>query len=124
MSTIATVEYNNLVSKIDDTEPVVLASGTAYTAGMILVKGNDGLYRNDLIMNPEDTPAGTQLPFSEQKVYVLSEDTDATLEEKTTIAYCGMFNRDSVSFLAPQLESEVAGTLQSKNIILENWSKK
>jgi len=124
MSTVATVGYNNLVSKIRETESVTLASGVAYTIGMIIVLGNDGLYRHNLVVNPDGIVSGTYLPYGEQKVYVLSEDVDATLEEKTTIAYSGDFNRNEVTFLSPQVEEDVAGTLQSKNIILENWSKK
>ncbi len=123
MSTIDAVTYNDLLCKKEETESIVLAQdATLYTQGMILVKGDDGLYRNDLIMNPEDTPSGTQLPFSEQKVYVLSEDVDATAADITTVGYTGEFNRASITFLAPQVEADVSGTLQAKKIILKDWS--
>jgi len=123
MSTIASVKYNDFLVKKDETESIVLATdATVYTQGMIVVLGNDGKYRNDLIMNPEDTPAGTQLPFSEQKIYVLSEDVDATAADMTTVGYTGEFNRASIAYLAPQVEADVKGTLQAKNIILVDWS--
>ena len=115
MATIDSVNYNDLLCKKEETESIVLAQdATLYTQGMIVVKENDGKYRNDLIMNPEDTPAGTQLPFSEQKVYVLSEDADATAADITTVGYTGEFNRSSITYLAPQVEADVKGTLQAK----------
>jgi hypothetical protein len=122
MSTIDTIAYNNLVVKKDDTASLNLAAGTNYTQGMIVVLGNDDKYRHDLVINPEDTPAGTQLPFSEQMCFVLSEDIDLTATSGTSVGYIGEFNRASITFAGGQVESDVAGTLQAKNIRLSDWS--
>lgn len=123
MSTIESVEYNNLVRRKDETESIVLAtSATPYTAGMLVSLQNTGKYEHAIVINPEDTPAGTELPFSEQKIYVLSEDVDATAADQTTVGYTGEFNRASITFAGAQVEADIAGTLQAKKIILSDWS--
>ena len=122
MATIDTVTYNNLVVKKEDTKSITVASGTAYTAGMIVTLQNTGKFENAIIINPEDTPAGTELPFSEQEVYVLIEDVDATAADKVVVGVIGEFNRAEITFKSPQVEADVAGTLQAKQIKLTDWS--
>lgn len=118
-----TIAPDNLVRVIGDTEGITLLTGTAYTQGMIVTLQNTGKYAHDIIINPEDTPAGTQLPFSEQKVYILAADVDATAADAEGVGYTGEFNSNKVTFPGAQVIANVEGTLQAKNIILNDWSQ-
>lgn len=120
---VRTVTYDNLVKKIGDDEGITLLTGTAYTAGMIVTLQNTGKYSQGIVINPEDTPAGTELPFSEQKVYVLAADVDATAADAEGVGYTGEFNLNNVTLPTGQTLAQIAGTLQAKNIILNDWSK-
>lgn len=120
---VRTVTHDNLVKEIGETEGITLLAGTAYTAGMIVTLQNTGKYSQGIIINPEDTPAGTELPFSEQKVYVLAADVDATAADAEGIGYTGEFNLNEITFGGAQVLADVQGTLQAKNIILNDWSK-
>ena len=121
MSTIETCEYNDLVVKVEDTKSIPLVVGT-FTAGMIVTLQDTGYFENEIIINPEDTPAGTELPFSEQEVYVLLEDKTVTVAGDVAVGAIGEFNRASVTFGDVQVEADVAGTLQAKQIKLTDWS--
>ena len=116
-----TVDTDDLVQEIGETEGITLLTGTAYTQGMIVTLQNTGKYSNAIIINPEDTPAGTELPYSEQKVYVLAADVDATGADAEGVGYTGTFNANKITFGAAQTVAQVAGTLQAKNIILNDW---
>lgn len=116
-----TISPDDLVQEIGETEGITLLTGTAYTQGMVVTLQNTGKYANAIVLNPEDTPAGTELPFSEQKVYILAADVDATAADAEGIGYTGTFNANKVTFGAAQVVAEVAGTLQAKNIILNDW---
>ncbi|MHA1193231.1 MAG: hypothetical protein ACTSP9_13195 [Promethearchaeota archaeon] len=116
-----TIAPDNLVKEIGDTEGITLLTGTAYTIGMVVTLQNDGKYTDDIVINPEDTPTGTQLPFSEQKVYILVADVDATGGDAAGVGYTGEFNSNNVTLPGSQTEAQVAGTLQAKNIILNDW---
>ena len=116
-----TISPDDLVHVIDETEGITLLTGTAYTQGMVVTLQNTGKYANAIVINPEDTPAGTELPFSEQKVYILAADVDATGGDAEGIGYTGTFNANKVTFGAAQTVAQVAGTLQAKNIILNDW---
>jgi len=118
-----TIAPDNLVRVIGDTEGITLLTGTAYTQGMAVTLQNTGKYSQGIIINPEDTPAGTELPFSEQKVYILAADVDATGGDAEGVGYTGEFNSNNVTLPGAQTEAQVAGTLQAKNIILNDWSK-
>ena len=120
---VRSVTYDNLVKKIGDDEGITLLTGTAYTAGMIVTLQNTGKYSQGIVINPEDTPTGTELPFSEQKVYVLAADVDATGGDAEGIGYTGEFNLNNITFGGAQVIANVEGTLQAKNIILNDWSK-
>ena len=117
------VAYDNLVKEIGETEGITLLTGTAYTQGMIVTLQNTGKYSQGIVINPEDTPTGTELPFSEQKVYVLAADVDATAADAEGVGYTGEFNLNNVVFGGAQVIANVEGTLQAKNIILNDWSK-
>ena len=120
---VRTVTHDNLVKKIEETEGITLLTGTAYTIGMVVTLQNTGKYSQGIVINPEDTPTGTELPFSEQKVYVLSADVDATGGNAEGVGYTGEFNLNNVVFGGAQVIADVEGTLQAKNIILNDWSK-
>jgi len=117
-----TISPDNLVKEIGETEGITLLTGTAYTIGMVVTLQNTGKYSQGIIINPEDTPAGTELPFSEQKVYVLAADVDATAADAEGIGYTGEFNLNKVTLPGAQTIAQVAGTLQAKNIILNDWN--
>ena len=119
----ATISPDNFVSDVNDTEGITLLTGTAYTQGMIVTLQNTGKYSQGIIINPEDTPAGTELPFSEQKVYVLAADVDATAADAEGIGYTGTFNLNKITFGGAQVIANVEGTLQAKNIILNDWNQ-
>lgn len=121
MSTIDSVVYNDLIVKTEDTKSIPLAIGT-YTAGMVVTLQTTGYFENAIIINPEDTPAGTELPFSEQEVYVLIEDKTVTVDGDVAVGAIGEFNRASITFGGAQTEAQVAGTLQAKQIKLSDWS--
>ena len=118
-----TISPDNLVRNIIDTEGITLLTGTAYTQGMMVTLQTDGKYTDGIVINPEDTPAGTELPFSEQKVYVLAADVDATGGDAVGVGYTGEFNSNNVTLSGAQTEAQIAGTLQAKNIILNDWSQ-
>jgi len=118
-----TIAPDNLVKEIGDTEGITLLTGTAYTQGMVVTLQNDGKYANAIIINPEDTPTGTELPFSEQKVYILAADVDATGGDAEGVGYTGEFNLNKITFGGSQVIANVEGTLQAKNIILNDWSQ-
>jgi len=118
-----TISPDNLVMRIEDTESITLLTGTAYTAGMVVTLQNSGKYSQGIVINPEDTPAGTELPFSEQKVFILAESVDATGGDKVGVGYTGEFNSNKVTFGGAQTLAQVAGTLQAKDIILKDWNK-
>ena len=120
---VRSVTYDNLVKEVGETEGITLLTGTAYTAGMVVTLQNTGKYSQGIVINPEDTPAGTELPFSEQKVYVLAADVDATGGDAEGVGYTGEFNSNNVTLPGAQTEAQLAGTLQAKNIILNDWSK-
>jgi len=116
-----TISPDDLVQEIGETESITLLTGTAYTQGMVVVLQDTGKYENEIILNPEDTPAGTELPYSEQKVYILAADVDATGGDAEGVGYTGTFNANKVTFGSTQVVADVAGTLQAKNIILNDW---
>ncbi|MHA1348030.1 MAG: hypothetical protein ACTSO3_16630 [Candidatus Heimdallarchaeaceae archaeon] len=116
-----TISPDDLVQEIGETEGITLLTGTAYTQGMVVVLQDTGKYENEIILNPEDTPAGTELPYSEQKVYILAADVDATGGDAEGVGYTGTFNANKVTFGSTQVVADVAGTLQAKNIILNDW---
>ena len=116
-----TISPDNLVRNIIDTEGITLLTGTAYTQGMVVTLQTDGKYTDGIVINPEDTPAGTELPFSEQKVYVLAADVDATGGDAEGVGYTGEFNVNKITFGGAQVIADVEGTLQAKNIILNDW---
>jgi hypothetical protein len=118
-----TISPDNFVNEIGETEGITLLTGTAYTQGMVVTLQNTGKYSQGIVINPEDTPAGTELPYSEQKVYVLAADVDATGGDAEGVGYTGKFNLNKITFGAAQTEAQIAGTLQAKNIILNDWSK-
>ena len=118
-----TISSDNLVKNIVDTEGITLLTGTAYTQGMMVTLQTDGKYTDGIVINPEDTPAGTELPFSEQKIYVLAADVDATGGDAEGVGYTGEFNSNNVTLSGAQTEAQIAGTLQAKNIILNDWSQ-
>ncbi|MHA1465936.1 MAG: hypothetical protein ACTSQ2_12670 [Candidatus Heimdallarchaeaceae archaeon] len=116
-----TISPDDLVQEIAETKGITLLTGTAYTQGMVVVLQDTGKYENEIILNPEDTPAGTELPYSEQKVYILAADVDATGGDAEGVGYTGTFNANKVTFGSTQVVADVAGTLQAKNIILNDW---
>lgn len=116
-----TISPDDLVQEIGETEGITLLTGTAYTQGMVVTLQNTGKYSQGIIINPEDTPAGTELPFSEQKIYILAADVDATAADAEGVGYTGTFNANKVTLPGAQTVADVAGTLQAKNIILNDW---
>ena len=116
-----TISPDDLVQEIGETEGITLLTGTAYTQGMVVTLQNTGKYANAIVLNPEDTAAGTELPFSEQKIYILAADVDATAADAEGVGYTGTFNANKVTFGSTQVVADVAGTLQAKNIILNDW---
>lgn len=115
---------DDIFMKINKTLGVTLKSGVDYKAGMVVTLQNDGEYTNDDVINPEDTPAGTQLPFSEQTVGILREDIDATTSSQAgVIVTDGSANLNKVVLPGSQVVANIAGTLQAKNLELKGWNK-
>ncbi len=119
------IKSDEIFAIVEDTVSATLASGTDYTAGMVLTLQTTGKYTNGIIINPEDTPTGTELPFSEQIVGVLTDDVDATDGDKVGVIITGGKggNLNKITFPATQTYAQVAGTLQAKNLQMKGWNK-
>lgn len=111
------IAYNDLFRKVDDTVGVALAVGT-YTAGQIVC--------SDAGADFADTPIllSTVAGYNTQIVAVILEDiVIANAGDIGIAAKQGEFNRATVTFPTGQVEADVSGILQNKEIILEDWSK-
>ena len=120
---VRTVEHDNLVTRIDTDKGVTLASGTAYTQGMIVVKQDTGKWTNADIVLSGAVAATPQLSYDEQEIGILSEDVDATAADGAGVVYTGEFNSNNVTLPGTQTLADVAGILQAKGITLKDWSK-
>ena len=84
----------------------------------------DGKYTNGIVVNPENTATGTQLPHSRQVIGILVDDVDATSTDKVgVIATDAVANLNKITFASGQTLALIAGTLQAKNLKLEGWNK-
>ena len=118
------LKTDDLFMQVNDTQSVTLASGVAYTKGMLVTLQNTGKYTNGIVVNPEDTPAGTELPFGKQVIGILVDDVDATSADKVgVIATDALANINKITFATGQTYLNIIGTLQAKNIKLKRWSK-
>lgn len=118
------LKTDDLFMQVNETISVTLASGVAYTKGMLVTLQNTGKYTNGIVVNPEDTAAGTELPFSEQVIGILVDDVDATSTDKVgVIATDAVANLNKITFATGQTLANIAGTLQAKNLKLEGWNK-
>ena len=118
------LKTDDLFMQVNDTKSVTLKSGVAYTKGMLVTLQNTGKYTNGIVVNPEDTPAGTALPFSKQLIGILVDDVDATSAEKVgVIAIDAVANMNKITFAAGQTHTNILGTLQAKNLKFKGWNK-
>ena len=118
------LKTDDLFIQVNDTKSVTLSSGVAYTKGMLVTLQNTGKYTNGIVINPEDSRAGTELPFSEQVIGILVDDVDATSTDKVgVIATDAVANLNKITFASGQTLAHIAGTLQAKNLKLEGWNK-
>ena len=116
------LKTDDLFMQVNDTQSVTLASGVAYTKGMLVTLQNTGKYTNGIVSNPEG-PAGTQ-PYGKQIIGILVDDVDATSADKVgVIATDAVANLNKITFAAGQTLANIAGTLQAKNLKLEGWNK-
>ncbi len=112
------VKYNDLVREPEDKKGVTVATGATYTAGMLLVSDAGADFAHSAVAL--STAAG----YNTQEIGVLLEDVDATGgAEETVVALGGKFNRANVFIKSGQVEADINGVLQAKNILLEDWSK-
>ena len=118
------LKTDDLFMQVNDTKSVTLKSGVAYTKGMLVTLQNTGKYTNGIVVNPEVTATGTQLPFSRQEIGILVDDVDATSTDKVgVIATDAVANLNKITFASGQTLAHIAGTLQAKNLKLEGWNK-
>ena len=118
------LKTNDLFMQVNETISVTLASGVAYTKGMLVVLQSTGKYTNANVVSPENTATGTQLPFSRQVIGILVDDVDATSTDKVgVIATDAVANLNKITFATGQTLANIAGTLQAKNLKLEGWNK-
>ena len=118
------LKTDDLFMQVNETISVTLASGVAYTKGMLVTLQNTGKYTNGIVVNPENTATGTQLPFSRQVIGILVDDVDATSTDKVgVIATDAVANLNKITFASGQTLALIAGTLQAKNLKLEGWNK-
>ena len=116
------LKTDDLFMQVNETISVTLASGVAYTKGMLVTLQNTGKYTNGIVVNPENTATGTQLPHSRQVIGILVDDVDATSTDKVgVIATDAVANLNKITFASGQ--TLAAGTLQAKNLKLEGWNK-
>ena len=119
------LKTDDLFMQVNDTKSVTLASGVAYTKGMLVTLQSTGKYTNGIVVNPEDgIPGGAHLPFSRQVIGILVDDVNATSADKVgVIATDAVANLNKITFAAGQTLANIAGTLQAKNLKLEGWNK-
>jgi len=122
METVA-ITLDNLVRETNREEGITLLTGIAYTKGMLVVLQDTGKYTNALIVLSGVAASTPQVSYDEQKVFVLTEDHDATAGDVEAVGFTGRFNRAEVTFSGAQTEAQTVGILQNKDIILEDWSK-
>lgn len=114
------LKTDDLFMQVNDTISVTLASGVAYTKGMLVTLQNTGKYTNGIVFNPEDGGA----TFSRQVIGILVDDVDATSADKVgVIATDAVANLNKITFASGQTLALIAGTLQAKNLKLEGWNK-
>ncbi len=101
----------NLIKKRHHDISGVLATGTKYTAGMILISADGGA----------NWTAGDVA--TDKMVAVLGLDTDATAGAKTALLFTGVFNENNITFNGTQTKATIGAILQDKNIFIEKWSK-
>ena len=112
------LKTDDLFMQVNDTKSVTLASGVAYTKGMLVTLQNTGKYTNGIVLNPEDTAGGKQV------IGILVDDVDATSADKVgVIATDAVANLNKITFASGQTLAHIAGTLQAKNLKLEGWNK-
>ena len=118
------LKTDDLFMQVNETISVTLASGVAYTKGMLVTLQNTGKYTNGIVVNPENAPTGTALPFGRQVIGILVDDVDATSTDKVgVIATDAVANLNKITFATGQTLALIAGTLQAKNLKLEGWNK-
>ena len=118
------LKTDDLFIQVNDTKSVTLSSGVAYTKGMLVTLQSTGKYTNGIVINPEDSRSGTELPFSEQVIGILVDDVDATSTDKVgVIATDAVANLNKITFAPGQTLAHIAGILQAKNLKLEGWNK-
>lgn len=118
-----TVTHDNLVKRIDTDKGVTLASGTAYTQGMVVVLQDTGKWTNADVVLSGAAAATPQLSYDAQEIGILSEDVDATAADGAGVVYTGEFNSNEVTLPGAQTLAAIAGVLQAKGITLKDWSK-
>lgn len=117
METVA-VSYNDLIREAKIRKGVTLASGTNYTAGMLVVSTDGVTY------SKADIALSTAAGYNTQTVGVVLEAVDGTSAAVAgVIAMECVVNRAKVTFNGTQTEAALGGVLQAKNITLEDWSK-
>lgn len=118
------LKTDDLFMQVNETISVTLASGVAYTKGMLITLQNTGKYTNGIVTNPGHIPNGTELGFSAQVIGILVDDVDATSADKVgVIATDAVANLNKITFATGQTLANIAGTLQAKNLKLEGWNK-
>ena len=111
------LKTDDLFMQVNETISVTLASGVAYTKGMLVTLQNTGKYTNGIVAT-----SGAQ--FSEQVIGILVDDVDATSADKVgVIATDAVANLNKITFAPGQTFAQIAGILQAKNLKLEGWNK-
>jgi len=118
-----TVSFDNLVLSVNESAGITLASGVSYTAGMVVVLQDTGKYTNADVALAGADATSPNVTFDAQKVYVLSDDYDATDGDVAAIAYTGEFNSNNITLPGTQTEATIGGILQAKGIILKKGNK-
>ena len=107
------LKTDDLFMQVNDTKSVTLASGVAYTKGMLVTLQNTGKYTNGSVVNT-----------NQQVIGILVDDVDATSTDKVgVIATDAVANLNKITFATGQTLANIAGTLQAKNLKLEGWNK-
>lgn len=117
-----TIGHDDAVSRVDTDKGVTLASGVAYTQGMLVVKQDTGKWTNALIVLSGAVAATPQLSYDEQEIGWLAADVDATLADQAGVVYTGEFNLNKTTFSGAQTLAQTVGILQAKGITLKDWN--
>ena len=117
-----TIAFDNLVKEIRTTKGVTLLTGQTYPIGTLVVKQDTGKWTDANVVLSGVAASTPQMSYDQQEIGIVADDYDATSSDVAGVVYTGTFNLNTVILPGSQTYTQLAGILQAKDIILEDWS--